>query len=157
MYGLVIIHHQTRRIIHFGVTINPPEEWTIQQFRSTTPYDKGPNYLIHDNDPVFCSKAFQAFLLSSGITSKKSAYRSPWQNSYAERVIGTIKRELLDQVIPLNEQHLHHLLSEFINSYYNTDRTHQGIGGHIKKKGTKNRSFVSYLSTVHIKNENQPG
>lgn len=128
-YVLVIIHHKTRKIIHFGVTTNPTAEWTIQQFRNATPYGKAPKYLIHDNDPIFCSKAFQAFLQSSSITAKKTAYRSPWQNAYAERVIGTIKRELLDQVIPMNEQHLHSLLTEYIEDYYNTDRTHQGING----------------------------
>lgn len=59
--------------------------------------------------------------------AKRTAYRSPWQNLYAERVIGTIKRELLDQVIPLNQKHLHKLLREYIKDYYNTERTHQGI------------------------------
>ncbi|WP_252501986.1 integrase core domain-containing protein [Sporosarcina sp. Marseille-Q4943] len=129
LYVLVIIHHKSRKIIHFGVTTNPTAEWTIQQFRNATPYGKVPKYLIHDNDPIFCSKAFQLFLQSSSIISKKTAYRSPWQNPYAERVIGTIKRELLEQVIPLNEQHLHTLLREYIRNYYNTDRTHQGIDG----------------------------
>ncbi|WP_252989959.1 transposase [Sporosarcina newyorkensis] len=68
-------------------------------------------------------------LQSSDITPKKTAYRSPWQNAYAERVIGTIKRELVDHVIPLNERHLRGLLTEYIKSYYNTHRTHQGING----------------------------
>ncbi|WOV88051.1 integrase core domain-containing protein [Sporosarcina oncorhynchi] len=129
LHVLVIIHHKTREIVHFNVTTNPTAEWTIQQFRNATPYGKVPRYLIHDNDPIFCSKAFQAFLQSSAITSKKTAYRSPWQNAYAERVIGTIKRELVDQVIPLNEQHLRGLLTEYIKGYYNTDRTYQGING----------------------------
>ena len=129
LYVLVIIDHQTRKIISFGVTYNPTAQWTIQQFRNATPYGEVPKYLIHDNDTIFHSKAFQRFLSSSGITSKKTAYRSPWQNPYAERVIGTIKRELLDQIIPLNQLHLHKLLHEYINDYYNTNRTHQGIEG----------------------------
>ncbi|WP_303964723.1 integrase core domain-containing protein [Sporosarcina ureae] len=129
LYGLIIIHHKTREIIHFGVTTNPTAEWTIQQFRNATPYGEVPKYLVHDNDPIFRSKAFQAFLKSSSIISKRTTHRSPWQNPYAERVIGTIKRELLDLVIPLNERHLHNLLLEYINDYYNTDRTHQGING----------------------------
>ncbi|WP_262174273.1 integrase core domain-containing protein [Saccharococcus sp. Marseille-Q5394] len=128
LYGLVIIHHQTRQIVYFAGTTNPTAQWTIQQFRNATPFEKAPKYLLHDNDPIFCSRAFQSFLKSSGITSKKTAYRSPWQNPYAERVIGTIKRELLDHVIPLNERHLHSLLREYIN-YYNTERPHQGISG----------------------------
>ena len=101
-----------------------------------------PKYLIHDNDPIFCSKAFQAFLLSSKISSKKTAYRSPWQNDYAERVIGTIKRELLDNVIPLNGLHLQRLLQEYINNYYNVHRTHQGLGGQTPV------STPTYLSTA---------
>ncbi|PIC74202.1 integrase core domain-containing protein [Sporosarcina sp. P17b] len=128
LYGLVVIHHQSREIVYFAVTTNPTAEWTIQQFRNATPYGKVPKYLLHDNDPIFCSKAFQAFLRSSEIASKKTAYRSPWQNPYAERVIGTVKRELLDHIIPLNERHLYSLLREYI-SYYNNDRTHQGIDG----------------------------
>ncbi len=129
LHVLVILHHKTREIIHFGVTTNPTAEWTIQQFRNATPYGKVPKYLIHDNDPIFCSKVFQAFLQSSDITAKKTAYRSPWQNGYAERVIGTIKRELVDHVIPLNERHLCGLLTEYMKGYYNTHRTHQGING----------------------------
>ncbi|SDI02951.1 Integrase core domain-containing protein [Alteribacillus persepolensis] len=129
LYGLVIIHHQTRKIIHFEVTTNPTAEWMIQQFRNATPYGKAPKYLIHDNDSIFRSKAFQRFLTSSGITTKRTAFQSPWQNPYAERVIGTLRRELLDHIIPLNETHLEQLLTEYIEQYYNTERTHQGING----------------------------
>jgi putative transposase len=128
LYVLVIIDHQTRKIISFGVTYHPTAQWTIQQFRNATPFGDVPKYLVHDNDPIFRSKAFQRFLSSSGITSKKTSYRSPWQNPYAERVIGTIKRELLDHIIPFNQLHLHKLLHEYINDYY-TNRTHQGIEG----------------------------
>jgi len=129
LYVLVIIDHRTRKIISFGVTTNPTAQWTIQQFRNATPFGNVPKYLVHDNDPIFRSKAFQQFLSSSGVTSKKTSYRSPWQNPYVERVIGTIKRELLDHIIPLNQLHLRKLLHEYINDYYNTNRTHQGIEG----------------------------
>ncbi|MEK4228379.1 integrase core domain-containing protein [Solibacillus sp. FSL H8-0538] len=129
LYVLVIIDHQNRKIISFGVTSNPTAQWTIQQFRNATPFGEVPKYLIHDYDPIFRSKAFQRFLLSSGITSKRTSYRSPWQNPYAERVIGTFKRELVNHIIPLNQLHLHKLLHEYINDYYNTNRTHQGIEG----------------------------
>ena len=128
-YVLVIIDHRTRKIISFGVTYNPTAEWTVQQFRNSTPFDEAPKYLIHDNDSIFRSKAFQRFLSSSGITPKRTAYRSPWQNAYAERVIGTIKLELLDLIIPLNQLHLHKILNEYIKGYYNTNRTHQGLEG----------------------------
>ncbi len=103
--------------------------WLTQQFRNATPYGKHPKYLIHDNDPVFKSTVFQGFLKSSSIKSKAISYKSPWQNPYAERVIRTIRQELLNFIIPINERHLEKLLGEYINHYYNTERTHQGING----------------------------
>lgn len=127
LYVLIIIDHKSRKIVHFAVTKNPNMFWLKQQFRNATPYGKRPKYLVHDNDPVFNSKVFQKFLADSNIQSKPTAYRSPWQNPYAERVVGTIRRELLDYIIPLSERHLEKLLGEYINDYYNTERTHQGI------------------------------
>ncbi len=127
LYVLVIIKHSNREIVHFAVTQNPNMFWLKQQFRNATPYDKSPKYLIHDNDPVFNSKVFQDFLADAGIESKATSVRSPWQNPYAERVIGTLRRELLDHLIPINEIHLERLLDEYVNDYYNTHRTHQGI------------------------------
>lgn len=129
MYVLVIIEHRTRKIISFGVTTNPTAEWTVQQFRNATPYGLAPKYLIHDNDPIFRSHAFQRFLKSSEIISKRTSYRSPWQNPYAERVIGIIKRELLDHLIPLNQMHLYRVIHEYVHHYYNPHRTHQGLDG----------------------------
>lgn len=76
---------------------------------------------------MFVSEDFNAFLASSGIKSKRISKHSPWQNCIAERVIGILRHELLNQIIPLHEKHLHWLLKEYINSYYNTHRTHQGI------------------------------
>lgn len=129
LYVLIIIEHGSRRIVHFAVTKNPNMFWLTQQFRNATPYGSQPKYLIHDNDPVFRSKVFQGFLANSNIKSKPTSFRSPWQNPYAERVIGTIRQELLNHIIPLSERHLEKLLDEYINNYYNTDRTHQGIDG----------------------------
>lgn len=129
LYVLVIINHGTRKIEHFAVTSSPHVDWLKQQFRNATPYDHKPKYLIHDNDSVFVSKAFQALLTASGIQSKKTSIQSPWQNPYAERVIGILRQELLNHVIPLNEAHLQRLLKEYIDGYYNPHRTHQGING----------------------------
>ena len=129
LYVLIIIHHETREIIHFGVTRNPTSEWTVQQLREATPYGEKPKYIIHDNDSIFRSTQVQNFLESSDIISKRTAYRSPWQNPYAERVIGTIRRELIDLIIPINRKHVYNLLDEYINDYYNTHRPHQGLNG----------------------------
>lgn len=127
LYVLIVIEHGTREIVHFAVTQNPNMFWLTQQFRDATPYGKAPKYLIHDNDPVFNSKVFQGFLASSDITSKPISFESPWQNPYAERVIGTIRQELLNHIIPFSEKHLMKMLSKYIHGYYNTNRTHQGI------------------------------
>ncbi len=70
LYVLVIIHHKTRRIVHYAVTKNPNDAWLKQQLRNATPYEQKPKYLIHDNDPVFLSRDIQNFLHASGIKSK---------------------------------------------------------------------------------------
>lgn len=127
LYILVIINHSTRKIEHFAVSSNPNIEWLKQQIRNATPYGHKPKYLIHDNDGAFVSNNFQGFLSSCGIKSKKTAIKSPWQNGIAERMNGILRQELLNHIIPFNEAHLHKLLKEYIEEYYNTHRTHQGI------------------------------
>lgn len=127
LYVLIIINHASRKIEHFAVTTNPNLEWLKQQIRNATPYEHKPKYLLHDNDPVFVSERFKAFLASSGIQSKRTSIHSPWQNGIAERVNGIVRQELLNHIIPLNENHLYHLLKEYVQRYYNTHRTHQGI------------------------------
>lgn len=127
LYILIIIDHGSRKIIHFAVTKNPDMFWLKQQFKNATPFGSHPKYLIHDNDPVFKSKIFQEFLISSDIISKATSFKSPWQNPYAERFNGIIRQELLNHIIPLNQNHLEKLIDQYINDYYNTNRTHQGI------------------------------
>lgn len=129
LYVLIIIHHGTRQIIHYAITANPDSTWVIQQLRNATPFGVGPKYLVHDNDPVFVSRDVQRFLSSSAIKSKRISVNSPWQNPYAERMIGILRQELLNHVIPLNAPHLDWLLREYIENYYNPHRTHQGLGG----------------------------
>ena len=128
LYVLVVIHHSTRKIVHVAVTYEPNADWLKQQFREATPYGKKPKYLIHDNEPAFCSDVFKDFLASSEIKSVKTSYESPWQNGICERAIGTIKRELVHHVIPLYQQHFSGLLKEYIHDY-NHHRTHQSLGG----------------------------
>ena len=88
----------------------------------------GSKYIIHDNDSIFKSNLFQKFLLDVNIKSKSITPYSPWQNGICERLIGTIRRELLDQIIPLNENHLQKLLKEYVY-YYNNVCTHQTLDG----------------------------
>ena len=127
LYVLIILSHARRKIEHFAFTTNPTSDWVAQNIREATPYDNVPKYLIHDNDCIFTSQALQKFLANVNIKSKKTAFHAPWQNGYCERVIGTLRRELLNHVIPRNKRHLEYLLREYIFRYYNTVRTHQGI------------------------------
>ena len=128
LYVFFIISHDRRKIEHFAVTSNPNSAWVCQQIRNATPFGEAPQYLIHDNDSNFTSGEFQTFLKNANIKSKRTGYHSPWQNGICERAVGIIRQELLNHVIPINEKHLNRLLKEYIEKYYNTERTHQGIG-----------------------------
>jgi len=97
----------------------------FQQIREAFPFDTTPRYLLHDNGSVFSTK-FRDKLKSLGMESVRTAYRSPWQNPYVERVQGTLRRECLDHMIILNGRHLRRILSEFID-YYNTTRPHLSL------------------------------
>ena len=125
-YVFVMLRHSDRKILHFNVTQNPTIEWTFQQVREAFPFDTTPRYLLHDNGSVF-SREFRNRLKQIGIESVKTAYRSPWQSPYVERVNGTLRRENLDHLIILNERHLRRILSEFIDNYYHTTRPHLSL------------------------------
>jgi len=127
IYVLLIINHHRRKIEYFAVTSTPSAEWVKQQLRNATPFNKKPKYLIHDNDKMFRDKGVQSFLKSANIISKCTTIHSPWQNGICERLVGIVKQDLLNHIIPLNENHLHKLIYEYVNDYYNTNRTHQGI------------------------------
>jgi transposase InsO family protein len=122
LYVWFVIDHGRREIIHFDVTANPTAPWVIQQLREAFPYDSSPKYLIYDNDSIFSNQATGA-IRSFGIKPKRTAFQSPWQNGTAERWVGSARREILDHVIVLNEQHLHRLLRDYI-CYYNDERIH---------------------------------
>ena len=122
---LVIISYERRQIKHIAVTTHPSADWVVQQLREATPYGDQPKYLIHDNDSIFRGNAVAEFLKNAGIPCKRTAYKSPWQNGVVERVIGTLRRELLDHLIPLDAAHLQQLLTEYVQQYYHPKRTHQ--------------------------------
>lgn len=128
LYVLVIMKLDRREIKHIAVTDCFNGEWTKTQLREATSFNDVPKYLIHDNDPVFTSGVVQKFLEASHVKSKRIAPHSPWQNGICERHIKTIREELLNHIIPLNRKHLSSLLKEYVQSYYNVERTHQGIG-----------------------------
>jgi putative transposase len=121
LYVLIIISHDRRRIEHFSVTSNPTSAWVAQQIKETTPFGEGPEYMIHDNDTIFTAGALQSLFTSSNIQVVKTSYRSPWQNGICERVIGILRAELLNHIIPFNEKHLKYLLKQYFNKYYHTE------------------------------------
>jgi transposase InsO family protein len=126
LYVWFAIDHGRRRVLHFNVTENPTGRWVIQQLRETFPDEPAHRYLIYDNDSIFSAAVTRA-IESFEIYPKRTAFRSPWQNGTAERFVGTVRRELLDHVVVLNEDHLRRLLREYVD-YYNSERVHTSIG-----------------------------
>ena len=125
LFVLVILPHERRRIVHIAVTAHPTAAWTAQQLREAFPWNQTPRYLIHDRD-----RAFQAIVDTAkamGIEDVRTALRSPWQNAYVERFIGSVRRECLDHVIVLNAAGLRALLKSYV-AYYTHSRTHLSLG-----------------------------
>jgi transposase InsO family protein len=121
----VIIIHERRKVIHFNVTEHPTAEWTAQQIVEACPWDTAPKYLLRDRDRIYGS-VFQNCVKNMDIIEVKTAPKSPWQNPYVERFIGSIRRDCLDHMIVLNEEHLKRVLADYFG-YYHHDRTHLGL------------------------------
>jgi transposase InsO family protein len=126
LYVFVMIEHTSRRLLHVNVTAHPTAEWTIQQLREAIPADHTYRILIHDRDAIF-SKAVDQNVRHMGLHISKTPVRTPVANAICERVIGTLRRECLDFVISLNEQHLYGILKEWV-THYNQDRPHMSLG-----------------------------
>lgn len=117
VYGLVVLSHERREILHFGVTTRPSRIWVAQQLRNLYSDQDFPRFIIHDRDRHFWD------LRKIGIREIITAHKCPWQNAYVERVIGSIRRECTDHFIPLGERHLEKILESY-KKYYNAGRTH---------------------------------
>lgn len=111
--------------MHFNVTAHSTAEWTAQQIVEAFPDKEAPRFLIRDRDGIY-GYFFQQRVANMGIEEVICSPRSPWQNPYAERVIGSIKRECLRHVIVLNERHLKRILNSYLD-YYHDDRTHLSL------------------------------
>lgn len=125
LYCFFVIGHDRRKILHFNVTKHPTSMWIVQQLRQAFPFESAPRFLILDRDAKFGLEVPIA-IRSMGINPVQTSYQSPWQNSIAERWVENCRRDLLDHVIALNEQHLKRLLAEYVR-YYHEDRTHLGL------------------------------
>jgi putative transposase len=125
LFVLVLLRHRRRRIIHFNITEHPTAAWTAQQIVDAFPDDTAPRWLLRDRDAIY-GDVFRRRVAGMGIGEVISSPLSPWQNPYAERLIGSIRRECLDHVIVLDERHLRRLLTGYID-YYHGARTHLSL------------------------------
>jgi transposase InsO family protein len=117
LFVFIVLSHNRRRVLHFGVTEHPTQEWTIQQMREAFPWNQAPQYVLRDRDAIYGSE-FAATTRDMGMEEVLSAPRSPWQNPYVERLVGSIRRECLDHVIVWNRRSLHRILQSYF-AYYN--------------------------------------
>jgi putative transposase len=125
LYVFVILRHERREIVHFNATYHPTAQWTAQQLIEAFPYNTAPRYLLHDRDSIY-DKRFRTRVNSLGIEEVVTAPRSPWQNPYVERIIGSVRRECLNHVIIFNERHLRQVLKSYA-TYYHQARTHLSL------------------------------
>jgi transposase InsO family protein len=126
LYVFVVMAVGSRRILHCNVTAHPTADWTLQQFRAAIPSDDGNRFLIHDRDSIF-SVEVDEDLKAFGLRVLRTPVRAPKANAYCERLMGTIRRECLDYVIPLSEKHLRTILREWV-AHYNRGRPHSSLG-----------------------------
>ena len=110
LYGFLVLRHSRREILWLGVTAHPSTEWIARQLTEACGWSEQPRYTIRDRDHAY-GGAFIRRLGAMGIRDRPTSARSPWQNGYAERLIGYIRRDCLDHVVVFGEQHLRHLLS----------------------------------------------
>src|SRR5881398_1121568 len=124
LYVLIVLAHHRRRVVHFNVTEHPTARWTAQQIVDAFPDDSAPAYLLRDRDQVY-GEQFR-HRVGMGIDEVLTAPHSPWQNPFAERVVGSIRRECLNHVLVLGERHLRRTLARYF-AYYHRARTHLSL------------------------------
>jgi putative transposase len=125
LFVLVVLAHYRRRVLHFNVTEHPTAAWTAQQLVDTFPDDSAPPYLLRDRDGIY-GQTFRQRVKGMGICEVPTAPHSPWQNPFAERLIGSIRRECLNHVFVLGERHLRRTLTAYF-TYYHRARTHLSL------------------------------
>ncbi len=126
VYVFVLIEVGSRRILHFNVTQHPTAGWALQQLRECVTGEEPHKFIIHDRDSIY-SEDLDASISSLGLKVMKTPYRTPQANSFCERLIGTVRRECMDFIIPLHEAHIHQILKEWTD-HYNRGRPHSRLG-----------------------------
>jgi putative transposase len=125
LYVLVVLAHDRRRVVHFNVTKHPTAAWTAQQMIEAFPEETSPRFLLRDRDQIY-GEEFRRRVAGMRIEEVMTAPHSPWQSPYVERLIGSIRRECLDHVIVLGENHLRRIMRSYI-AYYHRSRTHLSL------------------------------
>ena len=141
LFAFLVLGHGRRQLLWFAVTRHPTAEWLAHQITEAFPWDRAPAYIVRDNDRAFGS-VFTRRLQAMGIRDRPTSFRSPWQNGYVERLIGSIRRECTDHLIVLNEEHLRRILGKF-STYYNGWRPHVSLG-----KDAPNRRSIESLGDI---------
>ncbi|MGO9264039.1 MAG: integrase core domain-containing protein [Candidatus Binataceae bacterium] len=126
LYVLIVIEHRSRRLVHYNVTAHPSSAWTLQQLREAVGFGERYEYLLHDRDSIFANHLDES-IGRLGVKVLKSPPHSPMANAICERVIGTVRRECLDWLIPLSASHLRSILKSWVR-HYNTGRPHMALG-----------------------------
>jgi transposase InsO family protein len=146
LYAFVIVRLGRRNLVWINVTTSPTAEWIARQLTEAFPWDAAPRYLIHDRDRIYGSIVARR-MRAMGIRDKPTAPASPWQNGFAERLIGSIRRECVDHFIVLGEAHLRHILRTYAR-YYNHIRTHRSldkdapVSRHVQRIGSVNSHAI---------------
>ena len=157
LYVFVVIEHRSRRLVHYNVTAHPSFAWTLHQLREAAEFERRYEYLLHDRDSIFAEHLDESAQMV-GMTVLKCPPHCPKANAICERVIGTIRRECLDWLIPLSESHLRSILKSWIR-HYNAGRPHMALGPGVpdpppalrdhQKASSRHRREESYA--VHAK------
>ena len=125
LFVFVVLAHNRRRVVHFNVTESPGAKWTAQQIVEAFPWESAPRYLLRDRDGIY-GHEFTSRVEHMGIKEVKTTPRSPWQNPFVERLVGTLRRDCIDHVIVFNDSHLRRLLRDYL-AYYHGSRTHLSL------------------------------
>ena len=126
LFVFIVLRHERRRIEHFGVTAHPTADWVARQIREAFPWNTAPRYLIRDRDGVY-GQSFHSTVMAMGVEEVVTAPRSPWQNPYVERLIGSVRCQCLNHATVLNERHPRRILVSYLD-YYHRSRTHLSPG-----------------------------
>ena len=150
IYVFVVLSLDRRRIVHINVTQHPTAAWTARQLIQAFPFESAPRFIIRDRDNIYGHEVRHALHLLD-VEEKVITARSPWQNGYCERVVGTLKRECLNHMIVFGENHLRRILKSYLK-YYHEDRTHLGLD-----KGTPSGRVVEPPDRGEVRREPRVG